>query len=61
VGRPERPPLRLVRLHVGCVFPLTDRPQTLRAVRSWFAEAGLVDVQVPPGYNGIQGRGRLPR
>jgi SAM-dependent methyltransferase len=103
--------LRLVRFHVGWVFPLTgwvqrrigrigrnlswvlgvadyrglfpideatalelaeldtfdmlapahDRPQTLRAVRSWFAEAGLVGVQVQPGYNGIQGRGRLPR
>jgi len=40
--------------------PAYDRPQTLRAVRSWFAEAGLVDVVVEPGYNGIQGRGRRP-
>ena len=40
--------------------PAYDRPQTLRAVRSWFAEAGLVEVEVEPGYNGIQGRGRRP-
>jgi ubiquinone/menaquinone biosynthesis C-methylase UbiE len=40
--------------------PAYDRPQTLRAVRSWFAEAGLVEVAVEPGYNGIQGRGRRP-
>ena len=40
--------------------PAYDRPQTLRAVRSWFAEAGLEDVAVEPGYNGIQGRGRRP-
>jgi SAM-dependent methyltransferase len=40
--------------------PAYDRPQTLRAVRSWFVDAGLVDVAVGRGYNGIQGRGRRP-
>lgn len=38
--------------------PAYDRPQTLRRVRSWFKEAGLVDVTVERGYNGIVGRGR---
>ena len=38
--------------------PAYDRPQTLAAVRNWFEEAKLVQVQVAPGYNGIEGRGR---
>ncbi len=40
--------------------PAFDRPQTLRTVRKWFADAGLDDVDVRPGYNGIQARGRKP-
>jgi SAM-dependent methyltransferase len=30
-----------------------DKPQTLGTVRRWCAEAGLVDVEVRPGGNGI--------
>lgn len=38
--------------------PRYDTPQTLATVRRWFAEAGLTDVEVHYGYNGIEGRGR---
>jgi 2-polyprenyl-3-methyl-5-hydroxy-6-metoxy-1,4-benzoquinol methylase len=38
--------------------PAYDRPQTLGAVSSWFREAGLVDVRIRPGYNGIEAKGK---
>jgi len=34
---------------IDMLAPAYDRPQTLRAVRYWFAEAGLVEVVVQPG------------
>jgi len=37
--------------------PRYDFPQTLEAVRRWFEEASLRDIDVRYGYNGIQGRG----
>jgi 2-polyprenyl-3-methyl-5-hydroxy-6-metoxy-1,4-benzoquinol methylase len=37
-----------------------DSPQTLAAVREWFAAAGLEAVSVRPGGNGILGNGRAP-
>jgi SAM-dependent methyltransferase len=40
--------------------PRYDTPQTLTTMRRWFDEAGLVDIDVGYGYNGIQGRGRVP-
>lgn len=40
--------------------PKYDRPQTLRAVRTWCTQAGLVDVVVKPGYNGIEMHGTVP-
>lgn len=40
--------------------PRYDRPQTLTTMRRWFQEQGLVDVEVGYGYNGIEGRGRVP-
>jgi SAM-dependent methyltransferase len=40
--------------------PVHDHPQTLETVRQWFAEAGLVDVYIGTGYNGINARGRKP-
>jgi SAM-dependent methyltransferase len=40
--------------------PAYDQPQDVDTVRTWFAEAGLVEVEVHPGYNGIEGRGRRP-
>ena len=36
-----------------------DSPQTLEAVQSWFREAGLEDISVRPGGNGILGNGRV--
>lgn len=40
--------------------PAYDQPQTLETVRGWFSEAGLTDVHVGLGHNGIVGRGRRP-
>jgi len=36
--------------------PRYESAQTLRDVRQWFREAGLVEAQVHYGYNGIAGR-----
>ena len=41
--------------------PAYDKPQSLRTMKRWFAEAGLQDVQVGYGFNGISGRGTRPR
>lgn len=38
--------------------PRYDSPQTRATLRRWFAEAGLTNVEVQYGYNGIEGRGR---
>jgi len=35
--------------------PTYDSPQSVGAVRSWFEEAGLSDINVRPGGNGILG------
>jgi 2-polyprenyl-3-methyl-5-hydroxy-6-metoxy-1,4-benzoquinol methylase len=40
--------------------PVHDHPQTLDTVRQWFADAGLVDVYVSTGFNGVNARGRKP-
>ncbi|HUR63214.1 MAG TPA: methyltransferase domain-containing protein [Candidatus Thermoplasmatota archaeon] len=40
--------------------PRFDHPQTRRAVRRWFREAGLESCEVAYGYTGIYGRGRRP-
>jgi 2-polyprenyl-3-methyl-5-hydroxy-6-metoxy-1,4-benzoquinol methylase len=40
--------------------PRHDNPQTLEAVREWCAAAGLVDLEVRPGGNGILINGRRP-
>ena len=37
-----------------------DKPQTIQTVQRWFAGAGLLNVEVSYGYNGIVGRGRKP-
>ena len=37
-----------------------DQPQTVAAVRTWFTDAQLDEVDVAPGDNGIVGRGRVP-
>ncbi|OAI46832.1 hypothetical protein AYO44_10670 [Planctomycetaceae bacterium SCGC AG-212-F19] len=38
--------------------PEFDQPQSEPEVRDWFDDAGLVDVSVHPGGNGIEGSGR---
>lgn len=38
--------------------PAYDKPQTLDTMRRWFEEAGLTEVDVHYGYNGIEGRAR---
>jgi hypothetical protein len=37
-----------------------DHLQTLDTVRHWFSDAGLVDVDVGTGFNGINARGKKP-
>jgi SAM-dependent methyltransferase len=38
--------------------PVHDHPQTIADVHKWFDEAGLVDVVVTTGFNGINARGK---
>jgi 2-polyprenyl-3-methyl-5-hydroxy-6-metoxy-1,4-benzoquinol methylase/uncharacterized protein YbaR (Trm112 family) len=38
--------------------PRYDTPQTINTVSQWFREAGLTDIIVHYGYNGIEGRGK---
>jgi 2-polyprenyl-3-methyl-5-hydroxy-6-metoxy-1,4-benzoquinol methylase len=40
--------------------PVHDHPQTLDIVRQWFSDAGLVNVHIGTGFNGINARGRKP-
>jgi len=40
--------------------PAYDKPQTVRTFRRWHQEAGLKDVDVHRGFNGIEGRGTRP-
>lgn len=40
--------------------PAYDKPQFINRVRRWFHAAGLVDIVVHYGYNGIEGRGTKP-
>lgn len=38
--------------------PRYDQPKTIGQVRRWLEEAGLKDIEVGPGYNGVEARGR---
>jgi len=40
--------------------PRYDLPQKIDDVQEWFREAGLVDIDVSLGYNGINARGARP-
>jgi SAM-dependent methyltransferase len=40
--------------------PKYDIPQTVESFREMFANVGLTDIDVHPGWNGIEGRGRKP-
>jgi SAM-dependent methyltransferase len=38
--------------------PVYDQPQRIEDVREWFEHAGLVDVELKRGYNGINAKGK---
>jgi SAM-dependent methyltransferase len=40
--------------------PVYDQPQRIEDVFRWFERAGLVDVQIKHGYNGIDAKGKRP-
>ena len=40
--------------------PVYDQPQQMEDVRRWFQEAGLVEIQLKRGYNGINAKGKRP-
>jgi hypothetical protein len=40
--------------------PVYDQPQQMEDVREWFGQAGLIDVQLKRGYNGINAKGKRP-
>jgi SAM-dependent methyltransferase len=40
--------------------PRYDQPQRIEDVRSWFEEAGLTEIEVRYGSNGINAKGRKP-
>ena len=41
--------------------PAYDFPQAPATLQRWFEEAGLCDIDVRYGHNGVQGRGRRPQ
>ncbi len=45
---------------LGWYSPVCDNPQTKETIRQWFSEAGLVDVYIGNGFNGINARGGKP-
>lgn len=40
--------------------PKYDKPQRRSVFTRWFEEAGLENIDVHPGWNGLEGRGRKP-
>jgi SAM-dependent methyltransferase len=40
--------------------PAYDDPQDRETLERWFIETGMRDIEVHPGYNGIEGRGTRP-
>ncbi|HEY0077433.1 MAG TPA: class I SAM-dependent methyltransferase [Pyrinomonadaceae bacterium] len=40
--------------------PAYDSPQTVETLQGWFEEAGLSDIRVRAGGNGVLGNGRMP-
>ncbi|MSQ48408.1 MAG: hypothetical protein EXR78_08540 [Deltaproteobacteria bacterium] len=40
--------------------PEYDYPQTIRSVMGWYQKAGLTNIEVKKGYNGIQGSSYRP-
>jgi hypothetical protein len=40
--------------------PHYDIPQTVKGFRKWHEEAGLLNIDVHKGYNGVEGRAIVP-
>ncbi|MGH9714566.1 MAG: methyltransferase domain-containing protein [Candidatus Acidiferrales bacterium] len=40
--------------------PVYDQPQRMEDVRQWFHDAGLTEVELKRGYNGINAKGKRP-
>lgn len=40
--------------------PAFDQPETVDGFKAWFVEAGLTEIDVHQGYNGVEGRGVRP-
>jgi SAM-dependent methyltransferase len=40
--------------------PVYDQPQSMETMRQWFAEAGLAEVELKRGDNGIDAKGKRP-
>jgi len=40
--------------------PVYDQPQQMEDVRKWFDDAGLAEVELKRGYNGINAKGKRP-
>jgi SAM-dependent methyltransferase len=40
--------------------PVYDQPQRMEDVLRWFEEAGLVEIRLKRGYNGINAKGKRP-
>jgi len=40
--------------------PTHDHPQSLKTIKRWYSESGLVNIVVRYGPNGIMGRGKKP-
>lgn len=40
--------------------PVYDQPQRMQDVQRWFEEAGLVEIQLKRGFNGINAKGKRP-
>ncbi|QQS35531.1 MAG: class I SAM-dependent methyltransferase [Ignavibacteriales bacterium] len=40
--------------------PRYDLPETVKGFRKWHEEAGLKNIEVHKGYNGVEGRGVVP-
>jgi SAM-dependent methyltransferase len=45
---------------LNMLSPAFEHPQRMEDVQRWFAQSGLVDVELKRGYNGINAKGRRP-
>jgi SAM-dependent methyltransferase len=45
---------------LNMLAPAFEHPQRMKDVQRWFAQSGLVEVQLKRGYNGINAKGRRP-